>query len=61
MYDVSICDPKILYKEFGINAKYLIDHANGVEPTTIKDIKAYKPKSTSISNSQILYRNYDYI
>jgi len=61
MYDVSICDPKILYKEFGINAKYLIDHANGIEPTTIKDIKTYKPKSTSISNSQILYRNYDYI
>ncbi len=59
MREIANCNPKILYKEFGIEAEYLIDHANGMEPMTIKEIKAYKPKSTSISNSQILFRNYN--
>ena len=59
MKEVSNCNPKILYKEFGIQAEYLIDHSNGIEPMTIKEIKKYKPKSTSISNSQILFRNYN--
>ena len=59
MREIANCNPKILYKEFGIEAEYLIDHSNGIEPTTIKEIKAYKPKSTSISNSQILFRNYN--
>ena len=40
MEDVAKCDEAILYKEFGVNAEYLIDHANGVEPITIKEIKA---------------------
>ncbi len=48
----------MLYREFGVNAEYLIDHANGIEPCTIKEIHSYKPKSTSISNSQILFENY---
>lgn len=59
MREIANCNPKILYKEFGVEAEYLIDHANGIEPMTIKEIKAYKPKSTSISNSQILFRNYN--
>lgn len=59
MREIANCNPKILYKEFGIEAEYLIDHANGIEPMTIKEIKSYKPKSTSISNSQILFRNYN--
>lgn len=49
-----------LYKEFGINAKHLIDHAHGREPCTIKDIHEYKPKSTSISNGQVLFKDYNY-
>ena len=60
MYDIAHANENILYKEFGINAKLLIDHSKGIEPCTIKDIKAYKPKSNSISNGQILYRDYNY-
>lgn len=60
MRDIRNINPNILYKEFGINASYLIDHAYGIEPTTIKEIKAYKPKETSISNGQILFRNYNH-
>ena len=50
----------MLYKEFGVNAEFLIDHANGREPCTIKDIHEYKSKSASISNSQILFEDYGY-
>lgn len=60
MYDIAHTDEKLLYKEFGINAEYLIDHANGIEPTTIFDIKQYKAKHNSISNNQILFEEYTY-
>lgn len=60
MYDIAHTDPKKIYKEFGINAEYLIDHAWGKESCTIADIKEYKPKSNSISNSQILFRDYSF-
>ena len=51
---------ELLYKEFGINAELLIDHAWGYEPTTIADIKAYKPKVNSLSSGQVLSCGYDY-
>ena len=49
-----------LYKEFGINAELIIDHAWGRESCTIAEIKAYKSKSHSICNSQILFSDYAY-
>ena len=39
---------ELLYDLFGVNAELLIDHAWGWEPCTIKDIKAYKPQSSSV-------------
>lgn len=50
----------LLYKEFGINAELLIDHAWGIEPTTIEDVKKYKPKSNSLSTGQVLSYPYNY-
>ena len=58
LYDLTQYPEWILYKEFGVNAEILIDHAWGKEPVEIKDIKAYKPTSNSISNSQILFEDY---
>ena len=58
LYDLTQYPEWILYKEFGVNAEILIDHAWGREPVEIKDIKAYKPTSNSISNSQILFEDY---
>lgn len=49
-----------LYREFGVNAEFLIDHAKGIEPCTIRDIQAYKAKSNSLSNSQILFEDYNF-
>ena len=60
LYGVAHFPEQQLYKMFGVNAEYLIDHAWGIEPTEIKDIKAYKPSSNSISNSQILFEDYNY-
>ena len=60
MYDVSKANKKRLFKEFGVNVKHLIDHSNGIETCTIKDIKEYKPQSKSISTSQILFKDYTY-
>lgn len=56
---VSINDEKILYKLFGVNAEFLIDHAWGYEPCTIKDIKEYKPKTNSLSSGQVLHFPYN--
>lgn len=60
MYGVAHMDKEILYKEFGVNAEYLIDHAWGKEPTTIADIQNYKPQSQSFSTNQILFEDYCY-
>lgn len=60
MAGVAFCDEKILYQEFGVNAKYLIDHAWGKEPTTIAQIKKYQPENNSISHSQVLFEDYSY-
>ncbi len=51
-------DDEVLYRIFGIDAELLIDHAYGIEPTTIADIKGYKNKSHSLSRGQVLMRDY---
>jgi len=60
LYGVTRMNEETLYREFGVNAEFLIDHAKGIEPCTIADIKAYKAKTNSISNSQILFEDYEY-
>ena len=60
MEDVALADEELLYKVFGIDAEYLIDHAWGREPTTIADIKSYKAKSNSMSSGPVLMRDYNY-
>lgn len=50
----------LLYRLFGINAELLIDHAWGYEPCTIKEIKAYKPETNSITSGQVLQHPYTF-
>ena len=49
-----------IYKELGKNAELLIDHAWGYEPTTIADVKAYKPENNSITSGHVLQTPTDY-
>ena len=58
LMEVAALDASILYREFGVNAEYLIDHAFGREPTTIADIQAYAPASSSYVNGQVLPEGY---
>ncbi|MBO4622817.1 MAG: DNA repair protein [Bacilli bacterium] len=60
LYGITQIDEAILYKEFGVNALFLIDHAYGIEPCTIEEIHNYKSKSNSLSHSQILFEDYKY-
>lgn len=58
--DVAYAKEEILYKEFGVNAEFLINHANGKDPTTIKTIKDYIPKQKSLSSGQVLEKDYNF-
>ena len=53
-------DEEFFYKNFGVDGEILIDHAWGIEPVTMKDIKSYKSSGHSLSNGQVLPRPYEY-
>ena len=56
----SVTSEDWLYKMFGIDAELLIDHAWGLESCGISDIKNYHTEEHSLSNGQVLMRNYSY-
>ncbi len=60
MRDITQVGEDLLYRRFGVDAELLIDHAWGREPTTIADIKVYKPKYRSLTNGQVLMRDYSF-
>ena len=60
MEGVAKCSEDELYRQFGVDAELLIDHAWGREITTIADIKAYRPKSNSLGSGQVLGCDVDY-
>ncbi len=53
-------DEEYFYRTFGIDGEILIDHAWGIEPVTMRDIKNYRTDSHSLSNGQVLPRAYEY-
>lgn len=61
MKDIAQCSleqPDLLFKLFGKNAQFLIDHAWGYEPCTMKEIKAYRPANHSVGSGQVLHDSY---
>ena len=56
----SLWDEEFFYRAFGINGEILIDHAWGIEPVRMRDIKAYRTDSHSLSSGQVLPRPYRY-
>lgn len=56
----SLKNDGLLYKEFGINAELIIDHAWGYEPCTMKDIKSYRSDNNSLGSGQVLMRPYTF-
>lgn len=57
---LSMENEDVLYNLFGKNAELLIDHAWGIEPCTMKDIKSYRPSVNSLSSGQVLQNPHDY-
>lgn len=60
MQDIAEADEELLYHLFGVDAELLIDHAWGVEPVTIADIRKYRSHSKCISSGQVLSCDYSY-
>ena len=50
-----------LQEVFGINADILYEHAFGRDDTTFLDIRNYQTKSNSLSLSQVVFRDYNYL
>jgi len=53
-------DEEWFYKEFGIDAEILIDHAWGREPVTMSEIKSYRADGHSLSKGQVLPAPYEF-
>ena len=48
------------FKEFGVDAEILVDHAWGKEPVRMSDIKSYHSNANSLANGQVLSRPYKF-
>ena len=53
-------DEEWFYRTFGIDGEILIDHAWGIEPVTMRDIKSYRTDRNSLSSGQVLPRPYPF-
>ena len=60
MGQLAMSPTEPIYQAFGVDAEILIDHAWGIEPVTIADIKGYRGKSHSLSAGQVLGCDYDF-
>ncbi len=58
--EMSVRDQSWFYQTFGIDAEILLDHAWGVEPCTVADVKAFQPENNSICDGQVLPEPYSY-
>ena len=56
----TLRDEEYFYRAFGIDGEILIDHAWGIEPVRMEDIKSYKSAANSLSSGQVLPRPYRY-
>ena len=57
---MSLKNPRFLYDEFGIDAEILIDHAWGIEPVGMKEIKNYMSEAKSLGSGQVLHEPYSF-
>lgn len=55
---LSLTAEDTLFREFGVDAEILIDHAWGMESCGMEQIKKYKPATKSLANGQVLPRAY---
>ena len=56
--ELALTPKEKLIKEFGVLGGDLYYRANGIDLTKLSDLNDYKPKEKSISNSQVLFKDY---
>lgn len=57
---LSLQNQQVLFRIFGVDAEILIDHAWGLEPCGMEQIKSYRPAAKSITSGQVLPRGYSF-
>ena len=60
MGQLALSPTEPIYQSLGVDAEILIDHAWGIEPVQISDIKGYRSQSHSLSNGQVLAKDYSF-
>lgn len=60
MGQIAHAPKELMYKNFGVDAEILIDHAWGREPVTMKEIKSYHVFTHSLSSGQVLFKDYTF-
>lgn len=58
--DLANCPLEKLEKEFGIVGRELLEHAYGIDKTTVQEARSYLPTSKSFGYGQVLYEDYNY-
>jgi DNA polymerase V len=49
-----------LEKEFGIIGRELLEHAYGIDSSTVQEVRNYKPLSKSFGRGQVMFEDYNY-
>ena len=57
MGELANSNRDFMLKEFGIMGEQLIDHANGIDDSNIRE--EYVPKERSLSQAQVLFKDYN--
>ena len=57
---LSLTNEDVFFREFGVDAEMLVDHAWGLEGTRMEHIKSYRPATKSFNEGQVLRCGYDY-
>lgn len=55
--DIALSNREYFKQCFGIMGEQLIDHANGIDDSNVRE--EYVPKDTSLSIGQVLFKDYD--
>ena len=60
MGQLALAPAEPIFKEFGVDAEILLDHAWGVEPVQMHHIKSYHPQTHCLATAQVLSRDYSF-
>lgn len=58
--ELAKCPLQKLEKEFGIVGKELLEHAYGIEKSSVQEARSYLPSSKSFGHGQVLFEDYNY-